>query len=771
MYRYSFSSNRKNRGIDINISTNLKTPFYQSTIYYHIITMLPFSKLLAVATALLGFLPNVYAQEIFSPEKNKLKLEAAPINTTLKIDGFINEAEWSQAHIIDNFIQADPQQGQTARRKTAVRLLYNKKYLYVSAVCYDTVGRNNFRVLNMRRDYRASQNDFFAFAIDGYNDERNCAMFMLNPYGAQRDLLSFDDNYYEPDWDGLWIGRTQRTDTAWIAEFAIPWKTLRYKAKEDSLQTWGISFARLARSINETSYFPQFPRAYGGLRMPYAAKLVNLPAPKPSLNIRIQPYLLYSHNKSSNTLANNTIKPGGEVKWAINTNTLLDLTFNTDFAQADVDRKVINTNRFSVFYPERRQFFLENSGVFAVGMEPLANDYADFSTRIQPFFSRSIGLDASGNPLNIVAGGRLVYRSENRNYGGLFIRQEGNSQTRAANFFVGRYSQNIGKHNRMGVLLSYKSLDNNADANNLTYTLDGFMRFKQRLSLSYMLSGTNTGGSKNGIAGAMQMSYTTNQWSAWCNESLINKDYKPAVGFVARENTIVSEVGLTRQFRGSWLPKYIRAYVPGFSLTTYHNASNTIQTDRYFNISPLAMQFQSGGIVSWNWIFFKQNLESNTSLLNTTINKGVYYYNRHRITFSTDPSKKFSLSASGNMGDYYGGKYSSIATSITIAPIPHVYFSANTEFGETNQLGESKDSKRVNLYSIENRLAINPRVQLSSLFQKSSINNSVGWNIRFSWEVKPLSYIYLVFNSNTINDLSKQNDQAFISKISYLKQF
>jgi hypothetical protein len=736
--------------------------------------MMQYSKIIAVATALLGCVPRIQAQEIFPSEKSKVKLEATCINTNLKIDGFLNESEWGKAKVIDNFIQADPYQGQSAKRKTVVRLLYNKKYLYVSAVCYDSVGKNNFRVINMRRDYRASQNDFFAFAIDGYNDERNCTMFMLNPYGAQRDLLSFDDNYYEPDWDGLWIGRTQRSDTAWVAEFAIPWKTLRYKENTDSLQTWGISFARLARSINETSYSPEFPRVYGGLRMPYAAKLVNLPAPKPSLNLRVQPYVLYSHNKSTKdiiNLADSKLKAGGEVKWAINPNTLLDLTFNTDFAQADVDRKVINTNRFSVFYPERRQFFLENSGVFAAGIEPLANDFSEFSTRIQPFFSRAIGLDAKGSPLNIVAGGRLVYRSENRNYGGLFVRQEGNAQTSAANFFVGRYSQNIGKHNRIGVLLSYKTLDRESNANNLTYTIDGFMRFKQSLSMSYMLSGTSTGGSKNGIAGAMQMSYNTNQWSAWWNESLINKDYKPSVGFVARENTIVSEVGLSRQFRGNWLAKYIRAYVPGFSFTTYHNATNTVLTDRYFNISPLALQFQNGGGLSWNWLFFKQNLEGNTALLNNNITKGIYHYNRHRLTFSTDPSKKFSMSVIGNTGDYYNGKYSSIATSFTIAPIPHVYFSANTEFGETNHLGESKGSKSVNLYSIESRLAINPRVQLSSLFQKSSISNSVGWNIRFSWEVQPLSYIYLVFNSNTVNELTKQTDQAFISKISYLKQF
>ncbi len=249
---------------------------------------------LSVCIALTIITRALSAQDIFPPDVIKKRVTANRIDTELRVDGRLDEEEWSRATIIDSFVQADPYQGAAPKRRTVVKLLYSARYLYVAAICYDTVGVSNYRVINLQRDYRASQNDFFAFAIDGYNDERNCSMFMLNPYGSQRDLLSFDDNYYEPDWDGLWRGRTQRTDTAWIAEAAVPWKTLRYRENADSLQTWGISFARLARSINEVSYFPAFPRAYGGLRMPYAAKLVDLPAPKPSLNLRVQPYLLYS---------------------------------------------------------------------------------------------------------------------------------------------------------------------------------------------------------------------------------------------------------------------------------------------------------------------------------------------------------------------------------------------------------------------------------------------------------------------------------------------
>jgi hypothetical protein len=715
----------------------------------------------------------IRAQDIFPPDPIKKKITASSIHTNIRIDGNPDEPEWRTARIIDDFIQADPFQGKKAKRTTCVRMLYNEKYLYIAAICYDTVGASNYRVINLQRDYRASQNDFFAVAIDGYNDERNCTMFMLNPYGAQRDLLSFDDNYYEPEWDGLWYGRTQRTDTAWMAELAIPWKTLRYKKNTDSLQTWGISFARLARSINEVSYFPAFPRAYGGLRMPYAAKLVNMPAPTPSLNVRLQPYFLFSnathYEAKQNISSVNKIKAGGEVKWAINPNTLLDLTLNTDFAQADVDKKVINTNRFSIFFPERRQFFLENSGVFATGLNPLPNELSEFSTRIQPFFSRTIGLDEKGQPLRIAAGGRFVYRSEKRNIGGLIVRQNGDTDASQATFLVGRYFQNFGKQNRIGSLVSFRKNDRDSLGSNLTYTMDGFTRFTQSLAMNYMFSGTSGSDQKNGFAGAMQLSYNSNRWSAWWNESVVDQNYNPATGFVARKNAIVSETGIIGQFRGKWLPHYIRAYTPGVAFTQYNDVRGLV-TDQYVNVSPISLQFQNGGGFSWNWIFFMQNLDNDFTLLNSKIKNGQYAYRRHRATFRTDPSRKVSFTMGANWGNYYDGRYHTFTTSLVLAPSPHIYFSATTEIGKTIDLGENDDCRDVQLFSVESRLAINPRIQLTSIFQKSSISDTLDWNVRFSWEYKPLSYVYLVCNSGSFGNTVRKTDSILIAKISYLKQ-
>lgn len=718
------------------------------------------------------------AQGIFPPDATKKKIQGTKIENDIKIDGLLDEKEWSLARSIGSFIVMDPVQGAVPRKKTDVRILYNRNYLYVSAICYDTVGADRYRVQNLKRDYSAANSDFFAVAIDGYNDERNSVMFGVNPYGVQRDLLSFDDNYHDPDWDGLWIVRTQRTDTAWVAEIAIPWKTLRYKNSPDGLQTWGISFARIARSVNESSAWPAFPRAYGGLRMPYAGKITDLPAPKPSTNLRLQPYVLYSHDVSEidgeGILRKDRFKPGGDIKWAVSPNLLLDLTFNTDFAQADVDRKVNNINRFSVFFPERRQFFLENAGLFSTGIQPLGYEQSDYSARIEPFFSRTIGLGRDGRPQDIAAGTRLVYRSDKRNIGGLFIRQNGDDLNGAANFFLGRYSQNLGKQNRIGGLFSYKSVEakgQEAARGNFTGTMDGFFRFGQGVSESIMASLTSNEHGSSGYSVASQLQYNSNTWVGWWNESIVSRDYDPQMGFVARGNTLISDPGLFYQARGKWLPAFIRTFSPGLAITTYHNATSLELTDSYLNLNPVSFQLQNGGSFSYSAVITGQHLEEDFSPLGTAIEKGDYNYTRHKISFSTDQSKRISATLTGNLGGYYNGRYNSAQMGIGFSPSPHFFFSPQLEIGKLQSVGIERSTRKVSLYTLEARAALNPRVQLSGFFQKSDIDWSLNWNARFSWEFRPLSYFYIVRNNGRTDEQYRTVNRQTITKISYLRQF
>ena len=730
--------------------------------------------------AAIFFSGYMYGQNIFPPDSIRKKITALEIQTNLKVDGKLDEQEWQNANRVPDFIQMDPFQGNAARKKTIVKLLYNKQYLFIGAVCYDTVGRTKYRVANFKRDFGLGVADDFAVAIDGYNDDRNAVVFITNPYGVQSDLLSFDDNYYDTDWDGLWIVRTQRYDTAWVAEIAIPWKSLRYKDSKDLFQTWGISFMRMARTDNELSAWPAFPRAYSPMRMVYAGKLQQIKAPPPSMNLRLQPYTLFSSNltkENNNTIiSKNTVKPGGDIKWAINSNSLLDVTFNTDFAQADVDRKVNNINRFSVFFPERRQFFLENAGLFAVGIEPLpGNGLADYSARIQPFFSRTIGLDNAGKPVSITGGARFVSRTDKRNIGVLAVRQAETDNSNPAYFTAARYSQNFGKQNRIGLLVTYKAEEDKKQSivdNGLTGTVDGFFRFNQKFSLSYMGSFTNNKrDSMAGYAAAAQALYNSNNLVAWWNQSFNTETYNPKMGFVARQNVIITEPGFYYQIRAKWLPKFVRAVFPGMSYITYHNTTTLKLTDRYLNIIPLWCRFQNRTLLFYNIVFTLQNLESPLTILGSQVNKGVYSYTRQKFGFASDLSKKLSGTITFNLGDFYNGKYNAITTVVNIAPSPHFFLSPSWETGKLEKFGKDSTTRNVNLLAVECRLALNPRLQLSSLFQKASTSSSVNWNMRFSWEFKPLSYVYLVYNNNTVSQTINTNDQQVIAKISYLKQF
>lgn len=386
-----------------------------------------------------------FGQEIFPPPVEKLTIKAIKINGNLTIDGKLDETEWLQATSATNFTQVEPNQGDSVHLYTHVKILYNDQFLYIGAFCEDSLGKKALRVPDLRRDFNYFTHDLFGVSIDAFNDERNALVFQTNPYGAQRDLQSFDDQLYDIDWDGYWKVRTTRTDSGWVAEMQLPWATIRYP-KENKQQDWGINFYRNARRLNELSAWSPFPRAFSPYRMSYTGVIEGLQPPPPTPNIRVQPYALIEG--TNGTLEGDeykySSKLGGEIKWAVTPNTVVDATFNTDFAQADVDRQVVNLSRFSIYFPERRQFFLENASLFSAG----------WNGNIEPFFSRRIGLDESGAPIPINAGLRLTNRSAKRSIGALLVNQDETTNYPSSTFAVARYSENVGEQNRIGALVT-----------------------------------------------------------------------------------------------------------------------------------------------------------------------------------------------------------------------------------------------------------------------------------------------------------------------------
>ncbi|HVU85457.1 MAG TPA: carbohydrate binding family 9 domain-containing protein, partial [Puia sp.] len=259
-------------------------------------------KTLACALIACIIMRPVFSQEtdVFPPDSVKKEIRAIPISGSLRIDGLLSEPEWMEAAPSPRFIQIEPAQGKPANFATQVKVLYNRQFLYVGVFAKDSLGKKAIMATDFMRDFDYLRHDLVSLAFDGFNDRRNAMSFVTNAYGVQRDLLSFDDLYYDLDWDGLWKVRTNRTDSGWTAEFAIPWKTLRYPESADSIQSWGFNVYRNRRLTNEISALSEFPRVFTSLRMNYAGRLTNLRPPPPKPNIRIQPYVLGSYDHYRN---------------------------------------------------------------------------------------------------------------------------------------------------------------------------------------------------------------------------------------------------------------------------------------------------------------------------------------------------------------------------------------------------------------------------------------------------------------------------------------
>lgn len=709
----------------------------------------------------------------FPPPLEPFSVYAIQAKEPVVVDGKLDEPSWHEAPITDDFFRVEPRQGGKYLYKTEVRLLFDKKNLYVGVFCKDSLGRKGMRVQDLRRDFVFGESDNFYVALDPQNTERFCVVFNTTPLANQRDLQVFDDSYRDNDWDALWKVRTHITDRGWSAEYAIPFSTLRYnKAKGDST-VWGISFSRLARRDYEQTAFPAIPQAFTPQRMTYAAKLKGLKLPPPSVNIRVQPYTLFQYTTGTNAAnvktKDNAWKAGGEIKWAVNPRAVLDLTFNTDFAQADVDRVVNNLSRFNVLFPERRQFFLENSGIWAG-----ADLYGT-----KPFFSRQIGLDNSGGfnaePVRIDGGVRYTDRNEKRTIAGLYIHQQEGAAIGASNFGIMRYLKSIGRQNNLGFMVTHRFDEKNAaialqQRNNSTITMDGLFRPRNDLTLQFLLSAArdNTADSI-GTMGTFYAEYKPNKWFLQYWTKWVSKKYVPGMGFVFGNDVIYHKAGGYYIWRPKKV-KWIRRWDPGVFVNYYQTASTGKLQQTDINIFPVWIFFKDNSLLTWDIFLNRQEIDFDFRPLSIPIAQGSYSYMRNNIAYGSDGSKKLSGRLSYEWGRYYNGRLNSINTWLRFAPLPNVSLRADYTRNNFKEVGVNKQSVKIDLYSGELRLAYNPRIQASLFYQYNSFDNQGRWNARGSWEFAPLSFVYIVFNETDYRN-SHLNNRSVINKVTYLKQF
>ena len=672
------------------------------------------------------------------PLEQRRKLPATRTRTAPDVDGDLSDAVWLEAKPTTDFVQSEPKQGEKATHRTVVRMLFDDDAIYVAVELEQPGGWAAFNQRNMKRDFETNECDAFSILFDSLGDGRNAFVFAVNPFGAQRDVQIVDDDLVEPNWDTLWRVSTKRDDTGWTAEFSIPWKSLRYGGTG---ATWGVQFLRRERGINEDTVWSPIPRTVSAARMPYAGVIANLETPKPSLlSIQLRPYVIGRLQVTGDGPPTLAPSAGGEATWNPTSNTVLDLTGNTDFAETDVDRRVVNLSRFSVFFPERRQFFLESSGVFSAG----------FDGFIQPFFSRQIGL-ANGRSVPITAGARFVYRTPEQSAGALAVHTLPTATDNSSLFGVGRYSRNLGEQSRFGgmVVVRHDFDGPGGEANtNVVPVVDGLFRTGP-VTVSATLMGSTTStrslGTKVGGAATLEANVQGNWGNLGVNALGVTPDFEARTGFIARGDIMGVGFNGGLDLRPDWLPAAIRNFGPfidGFALWGV-STGQFQEASAYF--SPFWMQFAGGDEL---WLFFEKAdqvlTEPFTPVNDVEFAPGQYSYERGGIAFGSQASRKVSVSLDVSGGSYYSASTFGSLARLSVQPIPHVSLGASYTYNRFWGAGVSKDFTDTHLLLFETRLAVTPKIQLVGSYQRDTDGNVAVLNARLAWEFLPLSFIYVV---------------------------
>ncbi len=719
-----------------------------------------------MAPLLLILLAQTGAPAVFDPPSpdQRLKLVAPRAAQPPVLDGRLDDAAWAHDGTGD-FVQFEPHQGEKATHASTVWVAWDDDALYVAARLEQPGGWLAFNQRDLRRDWATTETDAFNVILDTFGDGRNAFTFAINPYGAQRDEQVIDDTLFEPNWDTVWASATARDEQGWTLELAIPWKSLRYGPPGTQ---WGIQFFRRERGRNEDTAWSPVPRTFSAWRMTYAGRLEGIEPPPPRLvALQVRPYASLRAERVDEGGPHFVPSAGGEVTWTPRSDTVVDLTVNTDFAETDVDRRVVNLTRFSVFFPERRQFFLESAGVFSVGDEGF----------IQPYFSRRIGLE-NGQPVPIAVGVRAVHRTPERSAGALFVQTLAARGAAPALFGVGRYTQHVGQQSRLGglVALRHDFAWNGGDATtNVVPSVDGLWRSSGggvTLRASAMGSGTWTGArSRYGAAGYAEAELDSNLGGITFWGAGVTPDFEARTGFVGRENMVGVGTEGWLDWRPPTLPSFLRNIGSSFEGWVLWSADRGEFQEASLWYAPLTFLFAGGDDVFLITDSSVQQLyEDFAPVPGVSFAPGRYAYTRLGVYAASQASRRVQLTAEVTGGRYYTSDTVRSVVGASVQPIPHVQVYGAWEYNRFWGEGVRAGVAEAHLLRIETRLAVSPKLQLIGSYQRDTAGNGSILNARLAWEFLPLSFLYVVFTDTRALfpwDGALPPEQRLVAKVAF----
>ncbi|HNP64143.1 MAG TPA: DUF5916 domain-containing protein [Woeseiaceae bacterium] len=676
------------------------------------------------------------------------EVNAEPLATIPVIDGnVIGDEAWAGLVPATGFRQVKPKHGQPASQKTEVFIGYSDSALYIGVIAYDD-NPSGIIVSDSRRDSSLDETDAFLVIIDGLLDRQNGFMFGTSAAGIEYDAQvtkegsgDFDSGggAFNLNWDSSWTVKAQLGDYGWSAEFEIPFSTLRYGTGD--VQDWGINFQRNIRRNNEIVYWAPLDRNRGLHRVSEAGTLKGIEPPG-QRNLQVTPYVLGSARRGgsiSGTESDSDV--GVDVKYSITPSLTLDLTYNTDFAQVEADELQLNLDRFALFFPEKRPFFLENAGLFGVGN----------GGEVELFFSRRIGIAGGGLAIPVEGGARLSGKvGERTNVGLLLMSTEAIDGFAPGNrFSVARVVQELGNRSSIGAMYVGRDGDGsfltpNSDDDNRSYSVDGTWGIGENLLLTAWAAKTDTPGlDGDDNAYSVAANYNSSEWSNAISYTEIGEDFNPEVGFLSRTNYRKVSARLFRYIRPDdlWGLFELRPHISytGYWKPDGFQESGFLHIDNHF-------EFHSGTELHTGVNFRKDGVINAFNIVDgVTVQAGTYDHAEAQIVFFTNQSMPLSFEFRTTIGGRFGGDYASLNPSVKYrigetfrSELEFVY----NEFDLPVPNGEFT----ANLARLRLSYSFTPSVQLQALVQYNDNADTIGTNIRFSWLRNANSGLYLVYN-------------------------
>ena len=681
----------------------------------------------------------------------------------IKIDGILDESDWENAPILDEFLTTEPIEKGTPSFPTFVRVLTNEKSIIIGIECKD-LSPNDIVRFSKIRDADISNEDHVKVVLDPFQDGQSGYIFAVNAFAARYDALVSNRGESEnEDWDTIWEARAVINEDGWSVEIHLPIQSIHFKK---GLKNWGFNVERRIQRNQETIRWANVQRDQWFIQTSRAGLLTNLPAFNYGLGLSARPSLVSKLNKNgAGAPSIFKMEPSLDVSQRLSPNVLATITLNTDFAETEVDTRQTNLTRFPLFFPEKRTFFLEGSDIFEFG-------FGTGSSTVLPFFSRRIGLYGS-NEVPILAGAKINGRIGKTAFGGLGVRTrsfESDGQLfDPSNIGVMRLRQNVLKESSVGIIASVGDPLNRhgswMSGGDFTYQTTRFNGDKNFIAGAWALYTDRTDLTDDRSAFGFKIDYPNDKWDAALVYSRIGAQFDPSFGFVPRKGVHYMRLGATYAPRPEWT--WVRQMFNQLFGTYIRNINGPWQSYNIFT-APINWRLESGDRIEMNIRPTGENILIPFEIAeNVIIPKGEYHFMRYRLEAEIAAKRRLNGQGTWWFGSFYGGRLDEIELQLNWNPSALLGF----EFNGIRNIGRLPwgDFEQT-LAGLRVRFNVTSDLQLNSYLQYDTVSRSLGVNGRIHWIFSPLGDVFLVFNHNTINDITERwtlQNQQILLKVRY----